>query len=117
MTNAYRRSAVTLLLWLPIATAPHAQQDRLLAPIDKSQRVVLHGTISPKARSEFDQGPVDPSFTAPGITLLLKQSAAQQAALQQLLADQRNPSSPNYHQWLTPEQYAAQFGVSQNDFD
>jgi uncharacterized protein (TIGR03437 family) len=37
--------------------------------------------------------------------------------LQQLLEEQQNPSSPNYHKWLTPEQYADRFGVTQTDID
>ena len=69
------------------------------------------------ARPEFDQGAVDPSFHAQGMTLLLKQSAAQQTALQQLLAEQQDPGSPNYHKWLTPQQYADRFGISQTDVD
>jgi subtilase family serine protease len=42
-------------------------------------------------------------------------SAEQQAAINQLLADQQDPASPRYHQWLTPQQYAAQFGLSSSD--
>ena len=34
-----------------------------------------------------------------------------------MIAEQQDASSPNYHQWLTPEQYAARFGMSQNDLD
>jgi subtilase family serine protease len=32
------------------------------------------------------------------------------AALEQLLSDQVNPSSPSYRKWLTPSQFKAQFG-------
>jgi subtilase family serine protease len=42
-------------------------------------------------------------------------SAAQSAALDRLLADQQNPSSPRFHQWVTPEQYAAEFGLGESD--
>jgi len=49
------------------------------------------------------------------MTIRLKASASQQADLQQLLADQQNPASPSYHQWLTPEQYADRFGASTGD--
>jgi subtilase family serine protease len=49
------------------------------------------------------------------MSLRFTPSAAQQAALDQLLADQQNPASPRFHQWLTPQQYAAQFGLSSND--
>jgi len=51
----------------------------------------------------------------PYVTLVLKPSAAQQADLDQLLAQRQDPSSPSYHRWLTPEQYADRFGVSQAD--
>ncbi len=53
----------------------------------------------------------------PNLVLLLKGSTAQQQALTQLVQQQQDPTSSNYHQWLTPEQYADQFGVSQNDVD
>jgi subtilase family serine protease len=33
-----------------------------------------------------------------------------QAALEQLVAQQTDPSSPSYHQWLSPAQFKAQFG-------
>ncbi len=36
-------------------------------------------------------------------------------ALEQLLSQQTDQSSPNYHQWLTPAQFKAQFGPSSSD--
>src|ERR1700689_5551754 len=33
-----------------------------------------------------------------------------QAALDQLLADQQNPASPQYRKWLTPQQFSSRFG-------
>ncbi|HSR06727.1 MAG TPA: protease pro-enzyme activation domain-containing protein, partial [Bryobacteraceae bacterium] len=46
---------------------------------------------------------------------MLKRSAAQQTALDQLLAEQQDRSSRNYHAWLTPEQFGDRFGASPND--
>ncbi|MGA3075554.1 MAG: protease pro-enzyme activation domain-containing protein, partial [Bryobacteraceae bacterium] len=71
----------------------------------------------PRIQSGTDLGPVDPSLDLPYVTLVLKPSSSQQADLDQLLAQQQDPSSPNYHRWLTPEQYAERFGVSQSDID
>ena len=96
--------------WLPAA-------DRITLAIDNSQRVALPGHVSPRTKSGVDQGPVDPSMALPYVTIVLKPSASQQADLTQLLAQQQDPSSPNYHDWLTPEQYADRFGVSQADID
>jgi uncharacterized protein (TIGR03437 family) len=83
--------------------------------IDNTRRTTLGGHVHPQARSEFDQGRVRPDATLDYVTLELEPSAAQKADLEQLLAEQQNPGSPNYHHWLTPEQYADRFGVSAQD--
>ena len=49
--------------------------------------------------------------------LMLKRSPAQQAALDQLLKDQQDPSSPQFQQWLTPAEFGERFGVSPQDLD
>ncbi len=49
------------------------------------------------------------------VTFELQPSAAQKADLEQLLAQQQDPSSANYHKWLTPEAYADRFGASSDD--
>ncbi|MBV9768067.1 MAG: S8 family serine peptidase [Bryobacterales bacterium] len=91
------------------------QQDRITAPISNSRLVTLAGHVSPRIRAAVDEGTVDPSFPLPDVTIFFKPSANQQASLQQLLAAQQNPASPDFHKWLTPEQYAARFGVNQDD--
>ena len=58
---------------------------------------------------------VSPDMAVPGITLVFRRSAAQEAALKELLAAQQNQSSPLYHHWLTPEAFAARFGVADED--
>jgi subtilase family serine protease len=47
--------------------------------------------------------------------LVLKRSAAQEAALRKLLDDQQDKASPNYHKWLTPETFGEQFGPTDID--
>jgi uncharacterized protein (TIGR03437 family) len=47
--------------------------------------------------------------------MLLKPSAVQQAGLDQLLADQQDRSSGDYHRWLKPEQFADRYGLSNAD--
>ena len=49
--------------------------------------------------------------------LVLKSSAEQETALEQFLAEQQDPSSPHYHEWLTPQQFGERFGASQEDLD
>ena len=94
-----------------------AQQDRIGTRIRNSPTVALRGHVPAQARAAVDQGPVDASFPLPRITMYLESSSGQETSLEQLLAGQQNPSSANYHKWLSPEQYADQFGVSQNDIN
>ncbi|HEX4773586.1 MAG TPA: protease pro-enzyme activation domain-containing protein [Bryobacteraceae bacterium] len=47
--------------------------------------------------------------------LSLKPDPAQEAALEQLIATQNNPKSPQYHHFLKPAEYGARFGIAQSD--
>ena len=47
--------------------------------------------------------------------LVLQRSPQQESALELLLDQQQDQSSPNYHQWLTPQQFGQQFGPSDQD--
>src|SRR5258708_33526251 len=47
--------------------------------------------------------------------LLLQRSAEQEAALRQLMEEQQSKNSPNYHAWLTPEQFGKKFGPADAD--
>ena len=99
---------------LPLATL-YAQQDRITTRIDNSQTVALPGHIRPEVQARYDQGAAEATFQLPSITIHIKPSTGQQQSLSQLLSEQQNPASAQYHKWLTPEQYADQFGASSND--
>ena len=119
MRNIPSRFAVRYLgvlgLLLSFHTDSFAQPDRIIGKVNTEQWLPLTGQVHVNARAEFDQGKAADSLTMPSVTLVLKPSDSQQAALDQLLLDQQNPKSPSYHRWLTPEQYADRFGVSKSD--
>ena len=109
---------VILLFSVFMAVAqPASPPNRIVRRIAGGQRIPLRGNLHPKALPENDQGSVDPAYQLPRVTLNLQPSASQQAALTQLLAEQQDPASPNFHHWLTPEEFADRFGVSQSDVD
>ena len=97
------------------ATVCFAQPNRIMSKVDNAQTYALPGRVHPYATAANDAGEVDSTFPLPNMTMMLHPTPAQEAQLQQLLQDQQNPASPKYHQWLTPEQYADQFGVSASD--
>ena len=92
-----------------------AQTSRITQAVDESQRTILTGHLHPKAQPANDLGRVAPDLSIPYIALILAPSASQQADLEKLLAAQQTVGSPNYRQWLTPDEYAQRFGVSDAD--
>ena len=97
-----------------VAQTP-AVASRITQAIDENNLVTLKGNTHPLARAQYDQGAAPDSLPAERILLLLQRSPAQEAALRQLLDEQKSSSSPNFHQWLTPAQFGQQFGPSDSD--
>jgi uncharacterized protein (TIGR03437 family) len=106
---------VTVAIALLATTALWAQPERIRSPIDSHNRRPLAGILHAGAMPQNDRGPVEPSFPLPAMTLYLRPSAAQQSALQDLLDRQRDPSSPDYRRWLSPEEFADRFGIAPAD--
>lgn len=92
-----------------------APSTRIVSAIDDAQVVTLHGTVSPLASTRNDLGTAPDGLQLDRMHLVLKRSDTQEAALQQLINEMHTPGSPNYHQWLTPDQFGAQFGPSDQD--
>ncbi len=90
---------------------------RLSGPITASARVRLVGSAPHFALAQNDRGALADNYALNGVTLVLKPSEAQQADLQQLSAAQLDPASPQFHQWLTPDQFSSRFGLSAEDLD
>ena len=84
-------------------------------PINDAQRIILKGNVHPLARAEYDHGLAPDSLSMNRMLLVLKRSAQQEAALANLLIGQQDKSSPDYHRWLTPQQFGAEFGPSDSD--
>ena len=90
---------------------------RIRTEINSSEMSQLTSPQQPLARAEFDAGRMPSDVKVNGVSIVFKRSAAQQADLEALLAAQQDPSSAQYHQWLSPAQFAARFGMAQADLD
>ncbi|MBB5339154.1 protease pro-enzyme activation domain-containing protein [Tunturiibacter gelidoferens] len=106
---------ITLLAsaFSPLSQA--AVQSRIASAVDGGSRTPLPGTIMSRARRATDLGAAPADKKLESMSLRFSMTSAQQAGLSQLLADQLNPSSASYHQWLTPEQFGTRFGLSSAD--
>ncbi len=108
--------AADIAVWVPsgASAAPAAQPDGSTVVV-RPAMVTLSGSLSPKVRAELDIGRVDRDARLSGMSLLFRMSTQQKAIQTRALATVQDPGSPSYHQWLTPEQYAAEFGAKPDD--
>ena len=103
-------SACLLTLLAVSGSTQNTSKDRILYAVDSARVAPVKGTAHPMARQQFNKGRISPQRQLTGVALTFRLSAAQQADLQELLREQQDRSSVNYHKWLTPGQYAARFG-------
>jgi hypothetical protein len=100
-------------------TTVHAQQTapdvRIAGPIDNTELVTLKGNVLPAANAKNDRGPVSASLPMPGLVLVLSRSPEQQAAFDAYVQNEYDSSSPDFHQWLTPDEIGNRFGPSLTD--
>ena len=103
-----------VFLFVVTAFSSAAVRNRITS-VNANSRVALPHTIPYRALSGTDLGEIASGYQLPSLMLTFSMTDAQQAELTQLLIDQQNPNSPLYHQWLTPEQFGAEFGLSAAD--
>jgi len=109
------RPASFLISLLCCAFIPAKAEDRIREPIRNDRSVPLSQSLPRHAAPSRDAGALDAGTRIEGITLIFTPAEAQQAELNRLLEAQRDPSSPDYQGWLTPEQFGQRFGLSDND--
>ena len=111
--------AIWLVLSVPLLPAQQASRvpPRITGKIDDARLATLRGNTHPLARAEYDLGAAPRDLPMERILLLLGRSPEQEAALQQLLEEQQDPGSGQFHKWLTPQQFGERFGPAPEDID
>ena len=109
--------AVFLLAFVngPVRTQTASVPARITQAVDPKLTLALRGNTHPLARPEYDRGLITDAQPLNRMLLLLQRAPDQEAALRQFLEDQQNKVSPNYHRWLTPEQFGNQYGPADAD--
>ncbi|MDR3750375.1 MAG: S53 family serine peptidase [Terracidiphilus sp.] len=110
------RVPVLLAMVALACTALGAQTaNRITQAVDTAQVQALPHHLPAWASSANQTGLAASNLQMEQMTLVLARSSAQEAALDQFLADQQNTASSNYHRWLTPEEMGERFGLSDQD--
>jgi uncharacterized protein (TIGR03437 family) len=110
-----RKAHVFSILLFGATLLTAAPPSRITRAVDASRTVAAPGRVHHLAQAEYDKGAVDPKKQLNYMVMVMKPSRAQQADLDALLVDQQNPSSKNFRQWLTPEQFGGRFGLNSSD--
>ena len=116
-TSAAALAAVGALALASGASHAMAETGQRLVnrPVDDRQTVELAGNTRSEARAENDRGRVSDGLPLEHMQLLLGRSPDSEAALTQLIDSLHDRSSPNYHEWLTAEQFGREFGPAEAD--
>ena len=116
--HTYTRGRTRLLLsslFLLIISGMFSSGALAQRSINEADRVTKHGNVHPLARAEFDRGSADQTMPMENMILQLSPRASAKADLEKLLADQQNPKSPDFHHWLTPQEFGIRFGATDQD--
>ena len=92
-----------------------AENPPKITVIDNASRVKLASSTHPLVVSATDLGRVDPTSRLQRMLLILGPSQEIQPGLNAFIDSLHDKRSPNYHQWLTPQQFGERFGPSQAD--
>jgi subtilase family serine protease len=99
------------------AVAAHAAPPAvpaMVTQVDDATVAALSGDRPMALNLATDKGALPEGTELPEIRLELKRPAALQAALDQLVEEQQDKTSPEYHHWLTPAELRA-YGPAQAD--
>ncbi len=108
-----------LAAWTVAAGLAQAQilPDLITQQIDAAQVHALPNHHPLWANASNSLGAAPAGLELNQLTLVLARRPEQERAFQQLLADQENPASPEFHRWLTPDEVGERFGLSEHDLD
>jgi subtilase family serine protease len=85
------------------------------AAINENALITLAGNTRPEATAANDRGAVAADFPMEHMMLQLRRSPEQERALEKYLDELEEPHSPNYHRWLTAQEFGERYGLAEQD--
>src|ERR1700679_1114244 len=88
---------------------------RVAGPVLEQSRVRVEGNVPAIVLAQNDRGEASGSIQLRHMRVVLTRSAAQQTALDRFEQELQDKSTPNHHQWLTPEEFGRRYGPADSD--
>ena len=112
--RAWIRSVSLIISLLALTCVAVARQISAAEPteaVGQGGFVTLRGNVRPEAKAANDRGRVSDDFVLHHLMLQLRRTTEREQELEQFLKDVLDPTSPQFHHWLTAEEFGHQFGV------
>jgi len=115
------RSLLTVILIMTFIatcalTSSAQPQPRITQQIDNRTYVTLGGNVRPEATlADNIRGMVANDHPVDHLFLFLQRSPEQEKAVDDYIKQLNDKNSPNFHKWLTPEEFGDKFGVAEAD--
>jgi subtilase family serine protease len=108
---------LAVVCFVALAGQVAAAQPLIPAAIDETDLVTLAGNTRPEATAANDRGPVADMLRLNHIQLQLRRPSDREAALERYVDGLTDPSSVNYHRWLSAEAIGLRYGPSAGDLN
>ena len=105
---SYSRAAVD--------TGPHTRA-LITQEVDETRLVTLQGNTRPEVNAINDRGAVADDFQMEHVLLQLQRPPEQERALEQFIEQLQDPASPNFHHWLSAQEFGERFGLAPEDLN
>jgi subtilase family serine protease len=111
--------ALLVMACAMVTVAPNARATGstplVVQAIDEHDLMTLGGNTRSEANRANDLGSVDPAMPLEHLELQLRRSADGEREVEQFIETLHDASSPNFHRWLTAEQFGRRFGAAAAD--
>ncbi len=113
----WKRVAILAVFATAVMNAQTPVRSMITASTDENNLVTLHGNTRSEATALNDRGRLADATGLDHMFLLLQRSPEREQALVTMIDQQHSQNSANFHRWLTPEEFGANYGVAQTDID
>ncbi|MGA2370138.1 MAG: protease pro-enzyme activation domain-containing protein [Candidatus Korobacteraceae bacterium] len=110
-------AVVAFAMSFNVASNAEAKRNLITQKVDESKLVTLSGNTRPEANQANDRGAVSGDLAMDHLMLQLRRPTELEASLVKYIDELHNPSSPDFHHWLTAKQVGASYGLAQEDID
>lgn len=117
-SRLYATSSCVLLLLagsFVLLRSQTAGRELIHTRVDESKLVTLSGNTRPEVGTGNDLGAVADNFVLDHMMLQLKRSPEQEREVEAFVASLQDPASPNFHKWLSADEFGKRFGVAEAD--